>query len=80
MNTINKAFQKRGLSCREAAKVGLRYQTVWLHLHGLRNVGVKSALLYESVLGIPRSELRPDIWPPTESAPTTRPGGEEGNG
>ena len=80
MNTLNQAFQVRGLSCREAAKAGLRYQTVWLHFHGLRNVGVKSALRYEAVLGIPRSELRPDIWPPTEAAPTTRSGGEEGNG
>ena len=78
MNTLNQAFQVRGLSCREAAKAGLRYQTVWLHFHGLRNVGVKSALRYEAVLGIPRSELRPDIWPPTEAASTTRPGGEEG--
>ena len=81
MNTLAQAFQVRGLSCREAAKAGLRYQTVWLHFHGLRNIGVKSALRYEAVLGIPRSELRPDLWPPTEAAPATPPGKEvAGNG
>ena len=63
----------RGLSCKAVAKTGLRYQTVWLHFHGLRNIGVKSALRYEAVLGIPRSELRPDLWPPggiTSPTPT----------
>lgn len=81
MNTLAQAFQVRGLSCREAAKAGLRYQTVWLHFHGLRNIGVKSALRYEAVLGIPRSELRPDLWPPMEAAPATPPGKEvAGNG
>lgn len=74
MNTLQQAFQLRGLSCRNAAKAGLRYQTVWLHFHGLRNIGVKSVLRYEAILGIPRSELRPDLWPPehiTTSAPTS---------
>ena len=81
MNTLQQAFQVRGLSCREAAQAGLRYQTVWLHVHGLRNIGVKSALRYEAVLGIPRSELRPDLWPPVEtiaspSDPALSEGGE----
>ena len=70
MNTLQQAFQVRGLSCREAAQAGLRYQTVWLHVHGFRNIGVKSALRYEAVLGIPRSELRPDLWPPAETIPS----------
>ena len=25
------------------------------------------AIFYEEKLGIPRSELRPDLWPPAES-------------
>lgn len=38
-------------------------------------------MLYEQVLGIPRSELRPDLWPPDITAiPTTPPAGEEEEG
>lgn len=68
-NLLKEAFSARGLSCRDAARLGLKYPTVWVHLHGKRNIGPRSALLYESVLGIPRSELRPDLWPPHEPSP-----------
>ena len=77
MNILKEALDRRGLTCPEAARRGVPYHNIFKQYKGERGVGVKSALLYEAVLGIPRSELRPDIWPPTEAAPTTRPGGEE---
>ena len=51
------------------------------HYTGRRKVTAEQAMKYERVLGIPRSELRPDLWPPTEAAPATPPGKEAaGNG
>lgn len=74
MNNLRKAFESRGLTCAEAARLGASYQTVYKQFHGERNIGVRSALLYERVLGIPRSELRPDLWPQDFSiTPTTPP-------
>lgn len=51
---------------------GYPYPTVWRHASGKRNVSPEAALRYERTLGIPRSELRPDLWPPedgTSSSP-----------
>ncbi len=31
------------------------------------------AIFYEEKLGIPRSELRPDLWPPEEGQPPVGP-------
>ncbi len=77
MNTLKKAFERRGLTCIEAARLGAPYQTLYKQYRGDRNVGVQSALLYEQLLGIPRSELRPDLWPP--AAPSTPTGQGEVN-
>lgn len=44
--------------------MGVPYHNIFKQYKGLRGVGPKSALIYEAVLGIPRSELRPDLWPP----------------
>lgn len=72
MNTLKQAFDRRGLTPAEAARKGGNYQTLWKQYRGERRVGPTAAMLYERLLGIPRSELRPDIWPPTEP-PTTPP-------
>lgn len=64
MNTLQKALDKRGLTPLEAAKKGVPYHNIFKQYQGIRNVGPKAAILYEEVLGIPRSELRPDLWPP----------------
>ena len=40
--------------------------TVFNHCHGARSVSPKFAILYEKKLGIPKSDLRPDIWPKEE--------------
>lgn len=64
-NTLKHALDDRGLTVLEASKKGAPYQTLRKHYLGERSVGWKSALRYENVLGIPRSELRPDLWPPS---------------
>ena len=79
-------FLKKSFDCRGwlvsvvSREAGLPYTTLWQHYTGRRKITAEQAMKYERVLGIPRSELRPDIWPPTEAAPTTRSGGTAGNG
>lgn len=64
MNNFAKALNSRGLTVNDAAKIhGCKYATLYKHYKGDRVVGAKSAVLYEKYLGIPRSELRPDLWP-----------------
>lgn len=63
-NLIRLALDKRGISINDAAKCGLPYQSVYKQYHGARKLSGDYALLYEKKLGIPRSELRPDLWPP----------------
>ncbi len=48
----------------DVSKKGIDYSTVRKHFVGTRGIGPRYALLYERLLGIPRSELRPDLWPP----------------
>ena len=66
MNKLRKALEKRGLSCLDAAKKGVPYHNLYKQYRGLRGVGPAAAILYERILDIPRSELRPDLWPPQE--------------
>ncbi|WP_417292560.1 hypothetical protein [Desulfovibrio porci] len=65
-NALRKAFERRGLTPKDVAKRGggLKYVTLYQQYSGLRPVGPRSAILYEQMLGIPKSELRPDLWPP----------------
>ena len=69
MNTLRKALEKRSISIAEASKRGIPLTTIAKHCNGDRQLGVKAVLRYEELLGIPRSELRPDLWPaPQETA------------
>lgn len=79
MNILKRALDSRGLTCREAAKMGVPYHNIFKQYRGLRGVGPQSAILYEEVLGIPRSELRPDLWPPT-ATPATAPSASQVGG
>ena len=45
----------------EASKQGLPYSTVRKHWLGERELGLKSVIRYEQILGIPRSELMPEL-------------------
>lgn len=67
-NTLRTAFDRLGLTPKDAAKCSneLKYVTLRQQYTGLRPVGPKAAILYERVLHIPKSELRPDLWPPEE--------------
>ncbi len=42
--------------------------TVFKHCHGAR-ISAESAMRYHKTLGIPLSDLRPDLWPPEEESP-----------
>ena len=46
----------------EASKQGLPYSTVRKHWLGERELGLKSVIRYEQILGIPRSELMPAFY------------------
>ena len=65
---VKKSFDARGLTPAEAArKLGMLYVHVWRHYTGRRGITAEYAIKYEKALGIPRSELRPDLWPPASS-------------
>lgn len=73
----------RGFPLVSAAKLAnVEYSTVWRHFSGKRKITAEYALRYHKALGIPLSELRPDLWPPepekddTPPAPTTTSQGE----
>ena len=69
MNTFAKSLDTRGISVREAAlKPGCKYQTVYKRYTGDRNVSAMAALICEQALGIPRSELCPDLMPTPDGA------------
>ena len=61
---------KKAMDARNIQPVSLRaqkeidYSTMLRHYKGLREISGRDAIKYEKLLGIPRSELRPDLWPP----------------
>lgn len=55
-------FEKYGYTPKTARAMGLPYERFYSHFTGIRNISAESAILYERVLGIPRYELRPDLW------------------
>ena len=63
MREFKEILKAHGLTMSDAVHAGISRQTVWFHWHGKRKVSCDSALIYERALGIPRSELRPDLWP-----------------
>ena len=79
MNRLREALDRRGLSCIEAAKKGVPYHNLYKQYKGIRGVGPDAAILYEHVLNIPRSELRPALWPP-DSVPPVPDAAEVANG
>lgn len=68
MKYLKLALERRGLSMSDAARKGIPLSTIAKHCNGERELGLKAVLRYESLLGIPRSELRPDLWPPEAEA------------
>lgn len=65
---LKQALDARGLRKSDLCGVdGLCYSLARRHYMGERSIGAKYAILYETLLGIPRSELRPDLWPPPDN-------------
>ena len=63
MDTLKQIFERHGLTLADAVRMGVPYHALYKQLRGERSVGVVCAMRYHKVLGIPLSELRPDIWP-----------------
>lgn len=62
-------FSARGWAVAEVyRKYGIPHMTLRQHIKGTRSISAEQALKYERILGIPRSELRPDLWPPDPAA------------
>ena len=73
-------LRKRGLSIADASRAsGIPYVTIAQHVRGSRGISAALAIKYERQLGIPRSELRPDLWPP-DSVPPVSDAAEVANG
>lgn len=48
--------------------------TVWRHATGNRKISAEAALVYSKALGVPLSQIRPDLWPPNgDPAPAREP-------
>lgn len=64
-SALKTALNKRGLQMKDLiGKEGLCYVQANRHYNGKRPVSAEYALKYEKLLGIPRYELRPDLWTP----------------
>lgn len=65
VSALKAAFDKRGLERKDLRnKAGICYTNAYRHYEGLRKISAIYAIKYEEVFGIPRSELRPDLWTP----------------
>ena len=75
-NALENFRTAHGLTFRQLAMAcgGRSLNAVYRHCKG-EKIAAESALLYSRALGIPRSELRPDLWPP-DAQPEG--GGEDG--
>lgn len=61
-------LRKQGLSIADASRAsGIPYVTIAQHVRGARGISAALAIKYERLLHIPRSELRPDLWPPEKA-------------
>lgn len=70
MNTLETFRRAHGLTYRELTRLcgGLSLNAVYRHCKG-RTITAESAVIYAEALRIPRSALRPDLWPPEENRP-----------
>lgn len=62
---LKRAFGKRGLKKKDLChKDGICYAHAVRQYEGERKISAAYAIKYEEIFGIPRSELRPDLWTP----------------
>ena len=62
-------FSQRGALRKASRESGIPYVTLIQHANNRRKVSSNMALRYEKLLGIPRWELRPDLWDRPEESP-----------
>ena len=68
MKTVKEVFEKYGVTRAACHRKGIRYTTAHSHWTGYRRVRPEQAIRYEKLMGIPRWELRPDLWEPPQDA------------
>ena len=62
-NEFANALRQRNLTPKSVSeRTGIPLPTVQKHFYGTRNIGAQSLAKYHDTLGIPLSELRPDLW------------------
>ncbi len=67
VTAFGRALARFGFSINQVVRLtGIPYSTVWCHYVGTRKPKAEYAIKYEEKLGIPRSEIRPDLWPKGE--------------
>lgn len=73
-NALETFRTARGLTYRELTEAcgGRSLNAVYRHCKGDK-IAAESAVVYSRNLGIPLSELRPDLWPPEEGQPPVGP-------
>ena len=64
-SVLKTAFDRRGLKLKDLMnKEGICYAHANRQYYGKRPVSPEYAIKYEEIFGIPRYELRPDLWTP----------------
>lgn len=70
--TFCKLFWEKGLTPASASRIsGIPYVTILQHIKGTRGISPELAKQYEKFFGIPKSRIRPDLWPPDSILPTS---------
>lgn len=71
-SALKRAIRLAGSQSKLAQIVGRSQPTVSLWIKGDMKLPAECVLPVEAALGIPRYELRPDIYPPEEHVPASR--------
>jgi hypothetical protein len=69
MNALNQYRLAKALTCSALARlVGYNRSAVWKHCFA-KTIPAEAAIRYANALGIPFSDLRPDLFPSASSVP-----------
>jgi DNA-binding transcriptional regulator YdaS (Cro superfamily) len=63
---LDAILTRHGRSTADLRALGFTVRAVDYWRSGGRKISIASAITIEEKLGIPRHELRPDIWPPPQ--------------
>ena len=63
MNALRRYFKESGKTILQVSReTGIPRPTIYTHLDGSREMSIDAAKRYHRLLGIPLSDLRPDVW------------------